>query len=246
MSEQAQPQGPQYKFLQAQPHGIDTISLWAHCTRMPVDVIECAFELYSKGTRYYHTWEHAWNTVAQVVRTQIETPFAQPREALVAALFHDAVYAAGFKDNEKLSVHEAKKALEGQDIDLDAVAALIMATTHHFEGAFAEHSDEAKFLDCDLAGFAAPWPVFIRLQELIDKEMINYLTEERLYVRRAAFLKGVLEKEFIFNTARVREAWETMARSNITRMVEVYGKMEEERVTQDDDGTDDSGEQVND
>src|SRR5687768_4982614 len=60
-----------------------------------------AREAHRSPGRHYHTWDHVLDCVGKL-RTM---PCKAPRVALLALVFHDAVYVAGRKDNEAQSAN---------------------------------------------------------------------------------------------------------------------------------------------
>lgn len=187
---------------------------------------------YTQGpVRAYHTYEHAIDVLTEAIIVHFHTPWEKPREVLAAALYHDAIYVPGAKDNEDLSAELAVEELTEHgfeaELDLQHVARLIEVTALHFKKGEKFTEDEGRFLDCDIAGFGSPYEVFEARNGDIDTEFYaaaarssGALTQEKLYGRRAAWLTNVLKHEFIFHSERGRALYEERARENIKRIIE--------------------------
>jgi predicted metal-dependent HD superfamily phosphohydrolase len=198
--------------------------------KVPGDFIPRVKELHRGEGRHYHVYDHALDVLLEAVFVQMETPWKKPREVVAAALFHDVVYVTGAKDNETRSAEVARDELEcyglATAMDLGYVEALIEATARHFEGGVRFTEEQSRFLDCDLTGLASPWAVFCDQNTRIDQEYLEAsapfwfgVTHEKLYARRAAWLRRVLERPHIFHSERGRKRYERSARDNIARIL---------------------------
>jgi predicted metal-dependent HD superfamily phosphohydrolase len=178
---------------------------------------------YMQGRRYYHSFDHALDVASEVMMAGFDVFLEHPQELLVAAIYHDAIYVPGAKDNEErsadLAVAEMKE-MEMTDIDAEYVARLINLTSKHFTDVHLS-DEEAIFMDADIHGFAAPWDIFGELQESIDSEFL--ISGERAAVAkgRDAFLVSILNSEHIFYSKRGRKLYEPIARKNLQRYLDL-------------------------
>lgn len=181
-----------------------------------------AKEMYSRGLRGYHNFDHALDVLERVEMIQGEIGFVNYEAVRLAALFHDAVYTAGETDNEFRSVIAMKeKAREVYNIT-DAVSEqliqadnLIMATSQHMvPNSVFRDWDTMLFLDCDVLGFAENWEQFKRQSELIAFEYGDYARTEAYKEGRIKFLKA-LYKKGVFRSPYFKKHYEERALLNI-------------------------------
>jgi len=139
---------------------------------------------------------------------------AADRAALLALVFHDAVYTAGRDDNEAKSAALAREILAPYIApeELADIERMILATQHH------EPSDDprmAAVLDVDMSILGAPWPRYLAYADAVRREYA--IPRQRFDAGRAAFLSKLLQSPAIFRTPPGRAKWEAQARDNIAR-----------------------------
>ena len=146
----------------------------------------------------------------------------QPGEALLAVLFHDAVYEAGKSDNEARSAQLAREAiaqwLPQARIDAERVAALVLATARH--GKLRPHevdADAALFLDCDMAILGSEPARFDAYDQGIAREYRGRVPGWLFQFNRRRFLRGLLERERIFLSPFFHARLDAPARANLRR-----------------------------
>lgn len=175
--------------------------VWAH-----------AKQLYSVGRRGYHRFEHALDVLERVKMVEEEIGFLNYEAVQLAALFHDAVYVAGAKDNEQKSVNELNSffmsGAGGPDVMMDdflnivaRAASLIMDTAEHMNPDYTENWDSMLFMDCDVLGFAENWEQFQKQNEDIKYEYgddVNLMmyAQGRIKFLTALFDKGVFRSPY--------------------------------------------------
>ncbi len=173
---------------------------------------------YATPPRAYHTFAH----VQRVLDHVAATPFDQPDEVYLAAVFHDAVYDATAKDNEARSAGIAREAIArwGLAVDADRVAALIELTARH-GGLVPGDVDEdaARFLDCDMAVLGADDAEFDAYDAGVAEEY-RAVPPDAYRAGRRAFLDKVLAKPRIFLSDRFHAALDARARANLRRAIE--------------------------
>lgn len=185
------------------------------------DLLKCKTAYDSPG-RHYHHFRHAIFVAAEAIMAHCCEPFEKPREVLVAALYHDAIYRPGTPDNELNSALLMRDHLASYEyLDLDYAAHLIVLTAKHFKHEPGSLSaDDAKFLDCDLVSLAYPWDDFLRQNDQLDQEGIDAgLPADMVKEFRGPFLKSILERDHIFSSPRCVMEYEAKARENIERLI---------------------------
>lgn len=170
---------------------------------------------YDSPGRHYHGWSHIEACLGEFRAMRFE----QPRPALLALLFHDAVYVPGRGDNEARSAELAER-LIAQHTGLNAderrqVSELIALTASHHAGANLA-DDAKKFIDIDLSVLGAPWPVYQAYAEGVKREYCPAVVSEAQFkAGRSAFLDTLLRQPQIYLTAEMRDRREAAARRNI-------------------------------
>ena len=173
------------------------------------------------GGRFYHNWFHAMDVLQWVLKCHIESPLEEPREMMMAALFHDVIYVPGLDNNELESCKAMYDFLKPHEtrvpkINITAVWHAIEKTAEHFkldDGAVIR--DPAKFMDCDIAGLADDWETFVVKNDQLHKEFCTVGNPEDVNKGRIKFLKSVLERPHIYYSEWGRERFEQQARRNI-------------------------------
>lgn len=173
--------------------------------------------------RVYHDERHLEDVLLSLDQLATRGERIAP-ETLLAAWFHDAVYAgavgADAGSDELASARLAVDSLTRCGLDPElarAVGEFVVATT---PGGELRDPDPAlaHLLDADLAIFAAaPW----RYEEYTKAVRAEYahVPDAAFAKGRAAILAAYLERSTIYRTAIARDLWETRARANLTREV---------------------------
>ena len=168
---------------------------------------------YATPPRHYHTWGHAlevlghWRTVS----------WDHPREALLAVLFHDAVYDVHRDDNEAASARLARERLAGWPVDVERVAWLIELTAGHGKGHEGLDEDARRFLDCDMAVLGADWARFQAYEEGVRAEYSARYPGPLFRFGRRRFLEELLASERIYLSEVFAGRYEASARANLAR-----------------------------
>jgi predicted metal-dependent HD superfamily phosphohydrolase len=185
---------------------------------------------YATPGRAYHTIGH----VREVLRhcEDVAAPggpgWKHPDEVLLAALYHDAVYVPGAKDNEAKSAELAVDAAARfyPSIDRACVARLVLLTAKHGALAPADvDAEEALFLDCDMAILAADAATFDAYDRGVAAEYAHVPRELYLAGRRA-FLGALVEKPRIFLSDFFHVRLDEAARANLRRALAAAGPAE--------------------
>lgn len=160
-----------------------------------VKLFEELAKRYAEPHRHYHNAQHIDECLQEfdVVRGE-----AMEEVALALAIwFHDVVYDPRAADNEERSARFAVDCLKGGGEDLTRrVSDLILVTKTHVVG---NHPDEALMIDIDLSILGKPPERFAPYEAGIRKEYA-WVPMQVYAEKRAAILRGFLEREKIFTT----------------------------------------------
>jgi predicted metal-dependent HD superfamily phosphohydrolase len=173
--------------------------------------------------RAYHTLEH----VAAMLETvsSFENELHDPIAVPLAVWFHDAVYDAKRGDNEEQSVAYAMAALkQGGALPalLPTLERLILATkTHH---AAAGDTDCQILLDADLAVLGSSPEDYERYAQAIRQEYA-WVSESDYRTGRKKVLESFLQRERLYQTQRLFDQLEQIARENLRREIEMLGEV---------------------
>jgi len=174
--------------------------------------------LYATPPRHYHTFDHVLEVLGWYDEVTAGPGWDRPEEALMAVLFHDAIYRCGAADNEAQSAIAARDAIARWllDVDADRVAALILLTARH--GALTPGQvdrDAALFLDCDMAILGAAPDDYRRYALLVAQEWAPVLPPGAFAAGRRAFLERLLASPAIYLTEMFTRRLEARARTNL-------------------------------
>jgi len=180
---------------------------------------------YATPPRAYHSFSHVEEVLRQFASVAAGPGWRRPVEVYLAILYHDAIYAAGRRDNEERSAELASAAIErflpDAGIDAARVASLIRLTAKHGRLLAGEVDDEAAlFLDCDMAILAAEPAVFDAYHRAIAIEYRGKLPGWLFEFNRRRFLKGLLARERIFLSDFFHARLDAAARSNLQRALQ--------------------------
>ena len=172
---------------------------------------------YSQKHRHYHTLEHiaACLKHVDICAAQMENP----REVELALWFHDAIYEPFSAKNELTSAEWASSFLVANGADSDAVTRvyqLIMATTHDSP---IQTQDESILVDIDLSILGADPHTY----DLFEKAIREEYKSVPLFIyksKRAAVLRGFLERDRIYRHEPFFTEREQQARRNLAKAVD--------------------------
>ncbi len=178
-------------------------------------------EAYAAPARGYHDVRHLTEVLDRVLELRAAGAGAGPDldAVLLAAWFHDAVYEGG-GDDEQRSADLARDELTAAGLApalVDEVARLVLTTARHRP---ADDDSAGQLLcDADLAILAAP-PT--RYREYVSGVRREHAAVPEADFRhgRAAVLRDLLAKPWLFHTAHARAHWEQPARANVRRELE--------------------------
>lgn len=165
--------------------------------------------------RHYHSLAHIEALQGWFARYRA---LAEAPALIDAAIwFHDAVYDTRRQDNEQrsaLMAHDELSALHWPEAAVQRVASLVLATRHH--QADLMDTDAWLFLDLDLSVLGQSAARYAAYATAVRAE---YAWVETAAYRagRARVLQGFLERERIYRTPALHDAWEARARHNLER-----------------------------
>lgn len=163
--------------------------------------------------RGYHDARH----LTEVLERIAELGHGDDTEVVLAAWFHDAVYA-GQPDDEERSARLAERELSGEhDIDVAEVARLVRLTAAH--SPLPDDARGAVLCDADLAILAADPQ---RYEEYAAGVRADYASVPDHLFRpgRLAVLEELVGRDSLFSTRHARAEWEPRARANLAREIE--------------------------
>lgn len=173
---------------------------------------------YAEPRRYYHSLAHVEALQRWLARYRA---LAEAPALIEAAIwFHDAVYDTQRQDNEIRSAALARDelgALGWPDAEVQRVAALVLATQHH--QAEPTDADTWLFLDLDLSMLGQSAAQYSAYSEAVRAEYA-WVEESAYGAGRARVLRSFLEREHIYRTPALHEAWEACARRNLRHEME--------------------------
>jgi predicted metal-dependent HD superfamily phosphohydrolase len=173
---------------------------------------------YADPARSYHDRLHLSEVLDRLDELErAGAPFPAVTVRL-AAWFHDAVYD-GEPEDEERSARWAETALVGlvDPHTVGEVARLVrMTATHHPSEA---DPAGAALSDADLAILAAAPERYARYVLTVRREYAQ-VPDDAFAAGRAAVLRGLMSKEFLFHTSHARSRWEGAARANIAAELE--------------------------
>ena len=189
---------------------------WSGCDPALFAAVRAAYE--SPG-RHYHAWSHIEACLGEFAGFAWD----RPRAALLALLFHDAVYVAGRGDNEERSAELAHAAMrqwtDADEAERQAVRGMILATAHHHANAGAP-ADTSRLLDIDLAVLGASRDEYDRYAAGVRAEWTpQVVSPAEFIVGRVRFLQGLLAQARIYSTPSMRSRREAAARDNVAREI---------------------------
>ena len=180
------------------------------------DVLAALLARWAEPHRKYHTPQHLHECLALFDGDRALAE--HPGEVAIALWFHDAIYDTARHDNELASADWASQVLlrAGAAPDVAArVHALVMATRHREVPA----TPDAKLLvDIDLAILGAEPARFAEYERQIRDEY-GFVPEDVFGDKRAAILRGFLDRPTLFSTPAYAARFDAPARANLARAI---------------------------
>jgi predicted metal-dependent HD superfamily phosphohydrolase len=197
---------------------------------LPTALLSTLEAAYATPPRAYHDFRHVQEVLRHFAEVSAGPGWAQPAEVYLAALYHDAIYEAGRKDNESrsadLAMAQIAQWLPEVGIDALRVAELINLTARHGQfspGDFGDDGfalDTRHFLDCDMAILGAEPAAFDAYDHGIEEEYRDHVPAFLYRLNRKRFLKGLLARERIYLSDWFHQRYDAQARDNLRRMLD--------------------------
>lgn len=170
---------------------------------------------YSEPKRYYHNMNHLQFMLREM--TLIEDILEHPDSFKFSIFYHDIVYNAKRKDNEKKSAELAQERLaEIEFPQIEKVKKQIEATAQH---ASSGDNDINFLLDIDLGILGQESSVYWEYTKNVRKEYSMY--PYFLYKKgRKSVILHFLKMEQIYSTAYFHAKYESQARLNLQNELE--------------------------
>lgn len=185
-------------------------------TPPPPALLDLLEQRYSEPHRAYHTLDHV--RACLVHADEIRTLLRQPAQVELAIWFHDAIYDPRAADNEARSARWVQDALLGAgaaSADAQRVSTLVRLTGH--DAAAPEDDEDARLLlDTDLAILGAEPAAFDAYEAQIRREYA-WVPWPEFCRKRAAILRGFLQRTTIYQTEHFQQRMEQNARYNLKR-----------------------------
>jgi predicted metal-dependent HD superfamily phosphohydrolase len=142
-------------------------------------------------------------------------PAGAPRQVVLAAWFHDAVYRGVAGQDEEESARLAHDRLQHADLpaaEVDEVVRLVLLTADHCP----EPGDDAGALlsDADLSVLGGDPEAYARYRAAV-REDFAHIGDADFAAGRAAVVRRLLQLDPLFHTDRGSELWLDAARRNL-------------------------------
>ena len=167
--------------------------------------------LYSETHRHYHNLQHLSECLAEF--DWAKAIACDPIVLELAIWFHDGIYKPRASDNEERSADLAQEYLAERSELAQAVATLVLATKTHVP---TGHPDAALLIDIDLAILGQPQARFDEYERQIREEY-SWVPKIIFKPKRAAILKGFLDRARLYQTEAFFKKYEQTARANLAR-----------------------------
>lgn len=166
---------------------------------------------YSTG-RGYHDLRH----LSEVLDRVAELGRGDDVEVVLAAWFHDAVYAGAADDEERSAQLAEQELADVPGVDVAEVARLVRLTATHSPA--ADDVRGAVLCDADLAILAAEPARYADYAAGVRADHAS--VPDDLFRRgRLAVLEELAEREALFSTRHARSEWEPRARANLAQEI---------------------------
>ncbi len=184
----------------------------------PGPLADAVLTAWAEPARRYHNLDHLRDCLAELDGAPAD---GADRDRVEAALwFHDAIYDPRAGDNEALSADWARRALAERGVPsavADDVARLVELTRHTDP---APDPSGRLLCDIDLAILGRDPETFDTYDRHIREEYA-WVPESDLRAARADVLGGLLARARLYQTEHFRRRYETVARTNLARALEV-------------------------
>jgi predicted metal-dependent HD superfamily phosphohydrolase len=190
---------------------------------LPEALVARARAAHDTPGRHYHTFEHVAEVLERLAEAARDVGRTTPLATTLAAVFHDAVYVVGRRDNEaesaKLARHVIDEDMASATDEAPRVEQLILLTARH--GALAAEDvdvDAAFFVDADMAILGAAPERFAAYDRDIALEYAA-VPSELFAAGRKRFLEGLLARPRVYLSDYFHARFDAPARANLRRAI---------------------------
>jgi predicted metal-dependent HD superfamily phosphohydrolase len=190
--------------------------------RSAAGVGERLLDAYASPARSYHDLRHLAEVLDHV--EELAGCAAHPDTVLLAAWFHDAVYAGTPRDEQDSAVLAADllSGVGAEPALVDEVCRLVRLTADHQVG--PGDSDGAVLCDADLAVLARDVDGYRDYLAAVRREYPK-LSDATFRAGRDRLLAALLARPSLFATEPARRAWESAARANVAAELDAGGPL---------------------
>lgn len=184
-------------------------------------------ERWSEPHRSYHTVTHLEDVLLSLNMLSTRGETIAP-VTLLAAWFHDAIYAGTAGSDESASAELAVSSLTAVGVSPTwalQVGEFIVATTPSISNADCP-LPLAHLLDCDLAIFGASAKRYGNYAAAVRAEYVH-VPDTDFRSRRAKILRSYLDHSTIYQTSCAQDLWEQRARQNLTAEIHELENIED-------------------
>lgn len=200
--------------------GLDRFqALWRRCLidgapDNSAEIHQRLLDGYNEPQRYYHTLAHVEQCLGMF--EQCCSMASNPDALELAVWFHDVIFEADKRDNEKRSAELYLQLSQGvhSEQTRGLVDRLIMATLH--DGRSLEDDDAIYMVDIDLSSFGLSWEAFLQDSQNLRHESAE-LSDAEYYRKKSNFQNFLLAKDRFYLSDFFAERLETQARANLAR-----------------------------
>lgn len=172
-------------------------------------------DAYGEKARAYHNLRHIEKALETYLWLEEDVDSETSARALLALIYHDAVYDSKAKDNEAQSAGLAQRELEDLGVsasDREEIARMILLTREHH----VSLGDKVGgcVVDADLAILQAPADEYDAYARAIRREYA-WVSDEEYRAGRTRVLQGLLDRKLFVSRLLSEEA----ARENMRREI---------------------------
>ena len=191
-------------------------------SKVLLEYVEGALKNFYKypNERKYHNWEHVENSLIELEAIHKEHTVIEKDIIALAIFYHDCIYEPLEKDNEERSAERAFIDLSALGFTLSQITKvyeLILLTRHTHECSY--YSGQV-LMDIDLAILGKDFSIFEKYENDIRAEYAS-VPDLTYKAERIKFLVSILQKPKIYQTEYFKSKYESNARSNIIRIMNV-------------------------
>lgn len=173
---------------------------------------------YMSKDRHYHTLAHLENMLKELI--EVRNQINEWDTILFSLYYHDIVYNVLKSTNEELSAELAQKRLQAIPVPTSIIENCyqkIIATQKHI---LSKDTDTNFFLDADLSILGKDWFSYEQYTQRVRKEYSIF--PDLVYKPgRKKVLRHFLDMERIFKTNQFFDKYESKAKQNILRELEL-------------------------